>query len=77
MSKERKLYFRSVSFGTMEFQLLLLDFRHNKVTFVRNIDSPGDVNRVIHDLLSSLQFNFQPEKMSFLMERPDKKNYNK
>ena len=42
----RKLYFRSVAFGTMEFQFVLLDFRHNKIVFIRNRDSPGDVNRV-------------------------------
>jgi hypothetical protein len=77
VSEERKLYFRSVSFGMMEFQLMLLDFRYNKITFVKMTDSRGDTNLGVHELLSSLQFNFQPEKMTFVMERPEKKNYTK
>ncbi len=73
--EERKLYLRSVSFGMMKFQLVLLDFRYNKITFVRKMDSQGDANRGVHELLSSWRFNFQPEKMSFVMERPENKNY--
>ena len=72
----RKLYFRSVAFGTMEFQLVLLDFKYSKITFIRNVDSPGNVNRVVYEWLSSLQFNFEPKKMSFVLERPEK-NYTK
>ena len=73
-SVERKLYFRSVAFGKMEFQLVLLDFKHNKIVFMRKMNSPGDVNRGVYEWLSSLQFNFEPRKMSFVMERP-KKSY--
>ena len=75
--EERKLYLRSVSFGMMRCQLVLLDFRYNKITFVREKNSLGDANHGVHELLSSLRFNFQPEKMSFIMERPEKKNYSK
>ncbi|MBO0601163.1 hypothetical protein I2483_05775 [Sporosarcina sp. E16_3] len=67
---ERKLYFRSVAFGMMEFQFVMLDFRHNKIVFMRNRVCPRDVN----EWLSSLQLNFEPRKMSFVMERP-KRNY--
>lgn len=73
-SVERKLHFRSVAFGKMEFQLVLLDFMHNKIVFMRKIDTPGDVNRGVYEWLSSLQFNFEPRKMSFVMERP-KRNF--
>jgi len=70
-SVERKLYFRSVAFGTMEFQFVLLDFRRNKIVFMRKRNSPGDVNCGIYEWLSSLQFRFEPRKMSFVMERPN------
>ncbi|NYF23522.1 hypothetical protein HDC33_000347 [Sporosarcina sp. JAI121] len=76
-SDERKLYFRSVAFGTMKFHLVLLDFKYNTMTFLSRTDVPGDINQGVHELLSSLQFNFQPQKMSFVMERPENKNYTK
>lgn len=69
-SVERKLYFRSVACGAMEFQLVMLDFRQNKIVFVRKRDPSRDVN----EWLSSLRINFEPRKMSFVMERP-KRNY--
>ena len=73
-SVERKLYFRSVAFGTMKFQFVLLDFRHNKIVFMRKRNSSGDVNCAVYEWVSSLQFHFEPRKMSFVMERP-KRNY--
>ena len=73
-SVERKLYFRSVAFGSMEFQSVLLDFRNNKIVFMRRRDSPRHVNRDVYEWLSSQQFHFEPRKMSFVMERP-KRNY--
>jgi hypothetical protein len=72
----RKLYLRSVAFGTIEFQLVLLDFKCNKITFIRKMNSPGNVNRAVYEWLSSLGFNFEPKKMSFVLERPEK-NYTK
>lgn len=70
-SAERKLYFRSVAFGTMEFQFVLLDFRRNNIVFVRKRNSIGDVNCGVYEWLSSLKFQFEPRKMSFVMERPN------
>lgn len=71
---ERKLYFRSVAFGMMEFQYVLLDFRRNNIMFMRKRNSSGDANIGVGEWLSSLQFHFEPRKMSFVMERP-KRNY--
>ncbi len=75
--EERKLYLSSVEFGKMEFQFILFDFVHNKITFKRQMDTPGDINRGLFELFSSLQLDFQPNKMSFIMERPAKQNYDK
>lgn len=72
-SVERKLYLRSVTLKMMEFQLVLLDFKRSKITFIRKKDSPGDLNRTISDWLSSLQFNFEPKKMWFVLESPENK----
>jgi len=58
----------------MEFQFVLLDFRRNKIVFMRKRDSPRDINCDVYEWLSSQQFNFEPRKMSFVMERP-KRNY--
>jgi len=73
-SVERKLHFHSVEFHEMKFQLVLLDFKRNNIIFMRKKDSTGDLNRVVYEWLSLLQFNFEPKKMSFVMERP-KRNY--
>jgi hypothetical protein len=75
-SVERKLYFRSIALGTMEFQLVLLDFKRSKITFIRKMDSARDLNQSLYEWLSSLQFNFEPKKMSFVLERPEE-NYTK
>lgn len=77
LREERKLYLRSVAFGTMEFQFVLLDFEYSRITFKRAKNSPGDANHQISKLLSTLQLDFQPNKMSFVMERRAKQNNGK
>ncbi|MBE1555676.1 hypothetical protein [Sporosarcina limicola] len=72
--EENKLYLSTVSFGAMQFQFVALDFDDNKITFKKKRDSSGDVHRGLYELLSSLQIDFAPENMSFLMERPQKEN---
>lgn len=73
-SVERKLHFHSVVFHKMECHLVQLDFKHNKIIFMRKKESTGDLNRGVYEWLSLLQFKFEPKKMSFVMERP-KRNY--
>jgi len=72
IKEERKLYLRSVAFGTLEFQIILLDFEHNKVTFKRKENQPGNINEELYNLLTSYQLDFQPLQQSFIMYRPQK-----
>lgn len=66
IKEERKLYLNSVVFGTLEFQTVLLDFEHNKVTFKRE----KNLTEELYDLLTSYQLDFQPLQQSFIMHRP-------
>lgn len=70
IKEERKLYFSSVAFGTLEFQGVLLDFEHNKITFKREGNVHGDINEELYKLLISYQLDFQPLQQSFIMHRP-------
>lgn len=72
MSEERKLYLNSITFGTIEFQFILIDFVRNQITFKRKRNSLSDTSRELYEFLSSMQLEFQPQKMSFVMERPVK-----
>jgi len=66
IKEERKLYLGPVAFGTIEFQSVLLDFEHNKVTFKREKKVPEE----LYNLLTSYQLDFQPLHQSFIMHRP-------
>ncbi len=66
----RKLYLSSVAFGTLEFQSVLLDFEHNKMTFKRKDNLPGNINEELYELLIFHQLDFQPLQQSFIMHRP-------
>lgn len=74
IKEERKLYLSSVAFGMLEFQIVLLDFEQDKITFKRGRDLPGDINDGLYELFTSLKLDFQPIEMSFLMNRPIKQN---
>lgn len=66
IKEERKLYLSPVVVGALEFQSVLLDFEHNKVTFKREKNVPEE----LYDLLTSYQLDFQPLHQSFIMHRP-------
>ncbi|WP_318618193.1 hypothetical protein [Sporosarcina sp. YIM B06819] len=74
VKEERKLYFNAVTFGTLEFQVMLLDFEQNKITFKGKKDPSGNINERLYELLTSLKLDFQPIQMSFMMNRPIKQN---
>ncbi|MFC5589141.1 hypothetical protein ACFPRA_09600 [Sporosarcina soli] len=74
LKEERKLYLRSVSFGTLAFQFVSLDFENNQIHFKCSDESIGDANRQIYEFLTTLRWNFQPKKMSYVMERRAKFN---
>lgn len=74
IKEERKLYLSSVICGTLAFQIVLLDFEQNRITFKRNKDSPGDLTDGLYELLTSLNLDFQPIQLSFVMNRPIKQN---
>ena len=72
IKEERRLYLSSVTFGTLKFQTVLLDFEHNKVTFKRKENFPGNINEELYELLTFYQLDFQPLQQSFIMHRPQK-----
>lgn len=72
IKEERKLYLSSVTLGALEFQTVLLDFEHNKVTFKRKEHFPGNINEELYELLTFYQLNFQPLQQTFIMHRPQK-----
>lgn len=74
LKEERKLYLRSVAFGTLEFQFVLLDFENDQILFKCSSESIGDKNRLIYEFLTTLRWDFHPEKMSYVMERRAKQN---
>lgn len=74
IKEERKLYLSSVQFGTLAFQIVLLDFEQNRVTFKRKKDLPGDLYEGLSELLTSLKLDFKPIQLSFVMHRPIKQN---
>jgi hypothetical protein len=69
-SEEQKLYLTSVSFGMMKFQSVSIDFTHNTIAFKKMMDDPVDMNLGLYNLLSTLQVEFFPKRMSYVMERP-------
>lgn len=69
-SEEQKLYLTSVSFGTMKFQSVSIDFTSNTIAFKKKTNDPDNVNLGLYNLLSSLQVEFFPKQMSYVMERP-------
>ena len=68
----RTLFLRSISFGKMEFEFLIFDFETNYITFRRGSNSNGDTNRLIYNLLTSFNWDFQPRVMSYAMERKER-----
>lgn len=72
IKEERKLYLGSVALGTLEFQSVLLDFEHNKMTFKREGTLPGNINKELYELLNTYQLDFQPLQQSFIMHRPQR-----
>ncbi|WP_342508516.1 hypothetical protein [Sporosarcina sp. FSL K6-2383] len=70
IKEERKLYMSSAVFGTLEFQIVLLDFEENKIIFKRKKDLPRGINEELYELLTSCQLEFQPVQLSFVMHRP-------
>ena len=73
IKEERKLYLSSVAVGTMEFQSVLFDFEHNKITFKGREGSPGDIHHELYELLTSIKLEFQPIQMAFRIERNPKR----
>lgn len=74
IKEERKLYLSSVIFGAIAFQNVLLDFEQNRVTFKRQKDLQGNLHNGLYELLTSLELDFQPIQLSFVMNRPIKQN---
>lgn len=67
---ETRIYMNSVTLGAIQFQVVSFDLVHDKITFQRKSGCRGDGNRWIYELLSALQWDFLPKKMSYVMERP-------
>ncbi|WP_203248479.1 hypothetical protein [Sporosarcina beigongshangi] len=72
IKEERKLYMNTAVFGTLEFQVVLLDFEQNKMIFKRKKELPRDIQDELYELLTSYQLEFQPVHLSFIMHRPER-----
>ncbi|MFS0575852.1 hypothetical protein AB1K83_09465 [Sporosarcina sp. 179-K 3D1 HS] len=70
LPEEKRLYISSLTYGNVHFQLVSFDLENDKITFQRRSGSAGDGHRWIFELLSTLQWDFLPKQMSYVMERP-------
>ncbi len=71
VSKVDSLYLRSVSFASLNFQFITIDFKNNRLTFrwKRNEDN---TNRQLYEVFTSLRISFYIKSMSLIVERPIK-----
>lgn len=69
LKEERRMYLQSLTLGTLGFQLVILDFEKEQIHFKCFDESIGDINRLVYEFLTLLSWNFQPKKMSYVMER--------
>ncbi|MEK3935768.1 hypothetical protein MKY41_10625 [Sporosarcina sp. FSL W7-1349] len=70
LPEENRMYISPVSNGKIQFQLVAFDLENDKITFQRRSGSAGDGHRWIFEMLSTLQWDFLPKQMSYVMERP-------
>ncbi|KXH84004.1 hypothetical protein [Sporosarcina sp. HYO08] len=73
--KEKELFIQAESDGRKQYDLMMIDFACNRITFKKGKQCSIHINQTAFKILSSLSVKFEPHTMSFLMgPRPKEKD---